>query len=99
MRVQFLSFLILLCGALDAASDGIDQDDVLRLRQAGAIVPLEQLIGQARLQHPGDVLEAELETHGGGYRYKIEIMDAKGRVWEMHYDAGSGRPLGSKPED
>jgi uncharacterized membrane protein YkoI len=99
MRVRWAILPGLLCIAPNAMSGEIDQDEALRLRRAGTIVPLEQLIEQARRQRPGEVLETELEMRDGGYRYEIEIMDGEGRVWEMYYDAGTGEPLGSERED
>jgi uncharacterized membrane protein YkoI len=37
------------------------------------------------------VLEVELEEEQGHYIYEIELLDARGRVWNLEFDARTGR--------
>ena len=60
--ILFTLPLALLLAATPAASRDLDQDEALRLRHEGLILPLESLLRQAMERHPGArLLEAELE--------------------------------------
>jgi uncharacterized membrane protein YkoI len=83
----------LLCAAGLAVADRRDHDDARALREQGAIVPLEEILRTATAQHPGRVVEVELDRMGGAYVYEIELLDAAGEVWELRYDARTGALL------
>lgn len=68
-------------------------------QQAGDILTLEQILELARLQHPGRVLETELERKGERYIYEVELLDDSGEVWEMKFDASTGKLLKEEQED
>lgn len=70
-----------------------------RLSEAGVILPLEKIVAAARKIKPGEVLESELERKGKGYVYEIEILDARGQVWEVKLDARSGKLIAVESED
>lgn len=74
-----------------------DHDRARALRQAGAIVPLKQILETVNAQYPGRLLEAELEEEGGGYVYEIEWVGNDGTVRTLHFDAQTGRPLAADP--
>jgi uncharacterized membrane protein YkoI len=76
-----------------------DHDDAKRLKEAGDIQPLEQILAKARAEKPGRVLETELERKGERYIYEIEIVDNDGVVWELKFDAKSGELLKTKAEN
>jgi uncharacterized membrane protein YkoI len=80
----------LLCAASIASADRRDHDDARALREQGAIVPLEEILRAATAQHPGRVVEVELDRKDGAYVYEIELLDAGGEVWELKYDARTG---------
>jgi uncharacterized membrane protein YkoI len=82
-----------------ARGDDVDHVEAARLRRAGAILSLEKILERARAQRPGKVLEAELEHERGRYVYEVEILDDKGVVWEMKFDARSGALLEDERED
>lgn len=63
--------------------------------RSGELVPLERLLEQARREHPGEVLEVELDDG----EYEIEILREDGRVVELTFDARSGRLLESEFDD
>lgn len=87
-----LGLLSGLSSALGVASEG-GHDDAKRLREAGEIVPLEQILRDARTRHGGRIIEIELEHQNGRYVYEIEFVDERGAVHEYYYDAGDGRFL------
>lgn len=96
---KVLCFAILLWSSMAISSDGVTQDEALRLRQADKILPLEKIITRAQTQHRGTILEAELYKKAKGYVYEIEILDANGIVWEMKFNARNGKLLSTKEDD
>ena len=77
-----------------------DEDHVKarRLVESGAIQPLETILEQVQGQHPGRVLEVELEDEEGRYIYEIELLEASGQVWELKLDAVTGEIIEQERE-
>lgn len=68
-----------------------DQDAIKRLRDTGAILPLEVILRRFRQTYGrGRLLEAELEIEQGRYVYELIILDENGTVRELEYDAQTG---------
>jgi uncharacterized membrane protein YkoI len=67
---------------------------------AGTRLSLSTLLRQVEADHPGRVLEVELEFDEGRQRevYEIEILDSRGRVIEVFVDALDGAYV-DEPED
>lgn len=82
-----------------ALASGRDQDRARELSEAGAILPLEQILAQARERHAGRVLETELEKGDSGYYYEVEMVGADGEVRELKYDATTGALLSDERDD
>lgn len=90
--------LLLFC-SLAMARD-LDQDEALRLRQQGVILPLEQLLKQAMDRYPGaKLLEAELEEKHDVYIYEVELLTVDGVVRELDLEAATGRLLKDEEDD
>ncbi len=81
------------------ADNETDQDEALRLRMEGEILPLEAILEKAKTVRVGKVLEAELEKKDGGYIYELEIIAEDGSVWELKYDAKTAILLSQEEED
>ncbi len=99
--IVFGSVALALFMALSPADTSFADDDhniVKKLKESGDILPLEIIIKKATAKHPGRVIEAELEEKPGGYIYEIEILDKSGVVWELIYDAKTGKFLGKKED-
>jgi len=62
-----------------------------KLESEGTIKTLEEILGIANKEHKGRILEAELETREGQYVYQIDLLDNDGVIWELEYNASSGR--------
>jgi uncharacterized membrane protein YkoI len=68
-----------------------DHDTIKRLRDAGEILPLETIIKKFQKTYSrGRILDAELENEDGRYVYELVILDGKGSVRELEYDARTG---------
>ncbi|WP_181295820.1 PepSY domain-containing protein [Pseudomonas sp. Q2-TVG4-2] len=86
--------LVLLLAATPVASRDLDQDEALRLRRDGLILPLEKVLQHAMVRYPGArLLEAELEEEDGLYVYEIELLTADGVARELELDAQDGALL------
>lgn len=97
-RPVLILLLAMLCS--QAFARDLDQDEVLRLRQKGAILPLEQLMQPALDRYPGArLLEAELEEHDDHYIYEVELLTTEGVVREIKLDAATGKFLKDEVED
>ncbi len=70
-----------------------DHEEARRLRDAGEVLPLAQILARVQAHHPGRVLEAELEREDGRLVYEIELLGPEGTVRELKVDAASGRVL------
>jgi uncharacterized membrane protein YkoI len=79
----------LLALAGPALSDS-DQDRARALKDSGDILSLETILEKARKDQPGRVVETELERKGERYVYEIKIVDDKGGVRKLKYDARTG---------
>jgi uncharacterized membrane protein YkoI len=91
----FIAAALLLASAAPGFA-GESQDEAKKLREAGDILPLEQILEKARQQQPGRVVETELERESRRYVYEIKIVDDKDAVHELEYDAKSGELLKTK---
>ncbi|WP_232415407.1 MULTISPECIES: PepSY domain-containing protein [Methylotenera] len=70
-----------------------------KLREKGEILPLERILTFARAKKAGEVLETEFEKKNGRYIYEVEILDAKGQVWELKLDAKTGQLIKIEIDD
>jgi uncharacterized membrane protein YkoI len=88
---------ILIVGPARVVLAGEDPDHVRYLKEAGDILPLDTLIQRvSREQHPGRLIEAELEKRDGRYLYELEFVDEQGVVSEFFYDARTGELVKSE---
>lgn len=94
--------LAVLLAVLTFASSAreLDQDEALRMRSEGLILPLEQLLQMALQRHPGAVLlEVELEEEDGVLVYEVELVTEQGIVRELELHASTGEVLKDEVED
>lgn len=91
-----ISFLLF--GGMSYA-DSIGYNEVRELRKSGKILPLEAIIDKAKRFKTGKVIETELEKDDGVYVYEIEVLDDRGWVWEMEFEASTGELLELEMDD
>ncbi|GAC1034929.1 PepSY domain-containing protein [Pseudomonas sp. No.21] len=100
MRYSGILVLVLAVFALEAVARDLDQDEALKLREEGVIMPLEQLLHRALGLYPGArLLEAELEEEDDVYVYEVELLTTEGVVRELELDARDGRILKDEEDD
>ena len=75
------------------ASDRHDHDRARAALQAGEIQPLATVLQRVAADHPGQVLEVELERDGGRWIYEIKLLQAGGGLLKLEVDATSGQVL------
>ena len=76
-----------------------DHDEAKHLVESGDILALEIILKKARKIQSGKVLEVELETKKGRKIYEIELLSSDGRVFELKFDAKTGKHLSTEKED
>lgn len=87
----FCSLALLLAAA--AAHADSDQDRARAAVQAGQVLPLKTVLERLEREHPGQVLEVELEREDGRWVYEVKLLQAGGRLVKLELDAGSGALL------
>lgn len=92
---------ILSCvGSAAGNTDEINQDEVLELRRSGQVMRLQDILDIIARRYPHmQVLEVELETTQGKYRYEIDILTVDGSARELEIDARDGTVVEDEPED
>lgn len=97
--VSRVALLLLLLTCSVSARD-LSQDEALRLREQGRIIPLEQLLSLVEQRHPkASLLEVELEEDDDIYIYEVELATRAGVVRELEIDASTGRILKDEEDD
>ena len=93
----FCSLAMLLATA-PAHADS-DQDRARAAVQAGQVLPLRTVLERLEREHPGQVLEVELERDDGRWVYEVKLLQAGGRLVKLELDAGSGEVLKRRERD
>lgn len=81
--------------SLSHASDG-DHDRARAALASGQILPLSQILARLEKNHPGQVIEVELERDQGQWIYEIKLLDKDGRRKKIKIDASNENILSSK---
>ena len=97
--IQRLILLFSIAIISSSALADSDHNEARKLKEAGEILPLEQIIAHARRQHAGHILEIELEREDDRYIYELEMLDDGGTIWELKYDAKSGSLIKHEMDD
>jgi uncharacterized membrane protein YkoI len=96
LTLVFAPGLALLPGRAGADDD---HERARHLQESGEIVALEVIIWKLKARGMTRLLEVELEEKRGRYVYEIEMLDDRGVVQKLWFDARSGELLGEKRED
>ena len=97
-RIPLYIFLAAL--TLGVSARDLSQDEALRVREQGRIIPLEQLLELVAHRHPqSSLLEVELEEDDDIYIYEVELATRDGVVRELEIDAHTGKILKDEEDD
>lgn len=96
--LRFVSIVLALALALlgaNARADS-DQDRALAAVQAGQVLPLKTLLDRLERDHPGQLLEVELEEDDGLLVYEVKLLQPDGRLVKLKVDAATGDVLNQR---
>jgi len=71
---------------LASRADG-DHDRARAALQAGEVLPLHVVLERVAKDHPGNVLEVELEREKGVWIYELKILQGGGSLLKLKVDA------------
>lgn len=93
-------YIVLIALTLGVSARDLSQDEALRLREQGRIIPLETLLELVAQRHPqSSLLEVELEEDDDIYIYEVELATRDGVVRELEIDAHTGQILKDEEDD
>lgn len=96
---QLLALMLCACCSLASARD-LGQDEALRLRERGEILPLEDILKFALDRYPDSkLLQVELEEKQGAYVYEVELVTPQRVVRELKFNASRGNLTKDKEDD
>ncbi len=96
---QLLALMLCACCSLASARD-LGQDEALRLRERGEILPLEEILKFALERYPNSkLLQVELEEKQGAYVYEVELVTPQRVVRELKFNASRGNLTKDKEDD
>jgi len=94
----FLAAGLILAGP-NLADDRQDHDRARQALEAGEILPLQTLLTRIERQHPGQIMEVELEREQGRWRYEIKLLRSDGALVKLEFDGRDGSLLHSKTKN
>lgn len=98
--VAALTLMLLVTGVSRAGdSDGHDHDRARQALEAGEILPLRGILEGIERDHPGQIMEVELEHKDEGWRYEVKLLREDGTLVKLKIDARDGKVLGIKKKN
>lgn len=97
-RLRALAWLVMLTVGLGGlpAWAGSDHDRARQAVQAGQVLPLRTVLERLEREHPGQVLEVELEQDDDVWIYEVKLLQDGGQLLRLKLDARTAALLGSK---
>lgn len=81
------------------ADDTADHERARTALEAGELMPLRGIIDIVERDHPGRILEVELEREDGRWLYEIKLLRDDGRMLKLKLDGRDGRVLSRRGRD
>ncbi|THF65079.1 PepSY domain-containing protein [Pseudothauera rhizosphaerae] len=91
-----LALALILAGAAGLALAADDHDRAREALAAGQILPLRSVLDVVERDHPGQVMEVELEREHGVWIYEVKLLRGDGTLQKLELDARSGELLRSR---
>jgi uncharacterized membrane protein YkoI len=91
------ALLMALLGAgASQAGDDHDHDRARQALESGEILSLRTILERVERDHPGQIMEVELEREDGRWLYEIKLLRTGGALVKLKIDARNGALLGIK---
>ncbi|MDP3171832.1 MAG: PepSY domain-containing protein [Polaromonas sp.] len=98
-----LALLVGSLGLQPAWSGSKDDHNLARQAlQAGQVLPLGKVLERLEREHPGQVMEVELEQKEGRWIYEVKLLQPQGQLVKLKLDARTAELLparGSKSDE
>lgn len=94
MRVLAILFLALMAGAAasgQAQAAGRDREQGGERAMADRAISLDEAVARAERRYDARVVRAEEKQHDDRIEYRIRLLGADGRVFEVRIDAETGQ--------
>lgn len=73
-----------------------DQDRARQALKSGQVMPLVTILERVARDHPGQVMEVELEREDNAWIYELRVLEPGGGLIKLKVDARTGVILKSK---
>ncbi|MCD6665940.1 MAG: PepSY domain-containing protein [Hydrogenophaga sp.] len=91
-----LTLAAVLSTALLPAMADNDHNRARAAVQSGQILPLKAVLERLERDHPGQVLEIELDEEKGRWVYEVRLLQADGKLVKLELDAATADVLRSR---
>ncbi len=91
-----MAMLAMLVAGASYAGDDSDHDRARQALEAGEVLPLRTILERVEREHPGQVMEVELDREKGVWLYEIKILREGGALVKLKINARDGTLLGLK---
>ncbi len=95
--MRFVSLIAVIVSSVVASvpsavlgGDEHDHDRARRAVEQGEVMPLQRILDNVERDHPGQVIEVELEQEDGRWIYEIKVLKAGGALVKLEIDARDG---------
>lgn len=75
------------------ADDRMRPSEVRQLREAGKILPMEDILARVRSAQPGQVVEVDLDREHGRLVYEVKLIDDADAIHKLELDAATGEVI------
>ncbi len=82
----------------DDTDEGARLDAIQRGVENGTVKPLSELKAIVAARFPGDIVRIEPRVRHGAFTYEFKVLQADGRLVELHMDARTGTILKTENE-
>ena len=98
LRTLLVAMALLLGGPGTTPAWSRDDDHVRALQavQAGQVLPLRSVLERLEREHPGQVLEVELERDDGRWIYEVKLLQPQGQLVKLKLDARTAALMPAK---
>ena len=99
-RTLFLAIALATLPQIAGGDRSLQDVELARdLVERGQIMPLAQVLTRLAEQHPGQVVEVELEYSDGILVYEVDPITPDGRMIEVDMDASTGKIVDIDEDD